>query len=279
MLCMQGIYCQQCRDACSLISWPVQAVACPEDSRSSSFHVRQVISPACSHPIRSQYDADTDRGNGAEAQNGYAAAAPQSAPGVYSQHVPEGIQPEAGSSPEADQSKLARRADHSRHISWDAAFLETAAGNGMLDSGSGPQGFCLFHQSADPLDRSSQLACGNIVSRQIAQQQCCLLKLSVEYVASNHNFSQAMRRVCMLPPCFCLQSLCRLHSEPTALACLVAVSSKAVCVCTQVLRGSPITDLLGHSQATINLSTVVLETVKRMWILLTLSAPHQHQTP
>lgn len=77
----------------------------------------------------------TDRGNGAEAQNGHAAAAPPSAPGAYSQHVPEGSQPEAGSSPEADQSKLAKRADHSRHISWDEAFLETPAGNGILDSG------------------------------------------------------------------------------------------------------------------------------------------------
>jgi hypothetical protein len=209
---MQGIYCQQCRDACSLISWPVQAVACPEDSRSSSFHVRQVISPACSHPIRSQYDADTDRGNGAEAQNGYAAAAPQSAPGVYSQHVPEGIQPEAGSSPEADQSKLARRADHSRHISWDAAFLETAAGNGMLDSGSGPQGFCLFHQSADPLDRSSQLACGNIVLRQIAQQQCCLLKLSVEYVASMLPVITTFHRPCVEFACYRLVSAYKVYA-------------------------------------------------------------------
>lgn len=85
---------------------------------------------------RSHHDADADRGNGAEAQNGHVAAALQSASGVHSQHVAEGGQPEAGSSPEADQSKLGRRADHSRHISWDEAFLETPAGNGILDSGS-----------------------------------------------------------------------------------------------------------------------------------------------
>ncbi len=149
---------------------------------------------ACSHPIRSWHDADADRGNGAEAQNGYAAAAPQSAPGAYSQHVPEGSQPEAGSSPEADQSKLGRRADHSRHISWDEAFLETAAGNGMLDSGS----VCsrvlpCFINLPDSLDRSSQSACGNIILQQIAQLQGCSLKSSVDYVANHHSFSQAMR--------------------------------------------------------------------------------------
>jgi len=94
------------------------------------------LQTACSHATRSWHDADADRGNGAQAQNGHAAAASQSAPGAYSQHVPEGSQPEAGSSPEADQSKLGRRADHSRHISWDDAFLETPVGNGILDSGS-----------------------------------------------------------------------------------------------------------------------------------------------
>ncbi|KAL0037419.1 hypothetical protein WJX79_007016 [Trebouxia sp. C0005] len=76
-----------------------------------------------------------DRDNEAEAQNDYAAAASQSVPGANSPRVPEGSQRETGSSPEADQSKLARRADHSRHISWDEAFLETPAGNGILDSG------------------------------------------------------------------------------------------------------------------------------------------------
>lgn len=89
---------------------------------------------ACSHLRRSRHAADRD--NEAEAQNDYAAAASQSVPGANSPRVPEGSQRETGSSPEADQSKLARRADHSRHISWDEAFLETPAGNGILDSGS-----------------------------------------------------------------------------------------------------------------------------------------------
>ena len=120
-----------------LTSWPAQAVARPGNFSSSSLTCKtDYCCTACSHPIRSRYDADADRGNGAEAQNGHAAAGPQSAPGAYSQHVPEGSQPEAGSSPDADQSKLVRRADHSRHISWDEAFLDTPAGNGILDSGS-----------------------------------------------------------------------------------------------------------------------------------------------
>ncbi|DBA82653.1 TPA: hypothetical protein ACH3X1_006898 [Trebouxia sp. C0004] len=104
--------------------------------------------PQPEQPVSEVQWADADRGNAAEAQSGYAAAAPQSAPGAYSQHVPEGSQPEAGSSPEADQSKLARRADHSRHISWDEAFLETAAGNGLEGESN--------HRFAGPLTSDHQ---------------------------------------------------------------------------------------------------------------------------
>ena len=89
----------------------------------------------CSIAKRVFVAADSDVANGAAAHNGYASSASQSNAAAFGQNGSH-IQPEAGSSPDADHTKLDRQASHSRRVSWDDTLLETAAGGGILDSGT-----------------------------------------------------------------------------------------------------------------------------------------------
>ena len=80
-------------------------------------------------------NADSDIAHGSAAHNGHASAAPQPN-AAAGQNGSYNIQPEAGSSPDADHGRPDRQAFHSRRVSWDDTLLETAAGGGSLDTGT-----------------------------------------------------------------------------------------------------------------------------------------------